>query len=482
MFQITGSVTNSLERAKISRLIKKKINKCEPVGEECFMFNLPDVGDHKHHSTGAYISEPIDQRVKEKIFSLVQSGEHKAVVISKLLNVFVENELKITDRLKKGYYPDLRTIRKFIYKAKASPDSIKIDKRSTNVTDQTLQFPKTDSYSSLNTSENNDSISEIFEDDSNDSITKNFKEFVPNEILSENVEELNETLPENSEGDESNESSNIREINKKNLISSCDSSIQLIQSIMKYINEKKLEQLSKKLDELIYMFANKVTTQKSTRCPVKSYLPVERKHNDKLLPHDEQSSKLGGRPAKATKGSIVKNSHNFKFPIGTKTCATLHINSTLPAKKINPERILLPPKEKPSDISIALVASKIVSDSQASEVNDRPTYNNFKCPNKMRSSVIVSVKSVLSAERLSLENRLLQCEEEPKETIGAAANRLTASNDITVSQINKIVGSDSLKRQQESKMIVTKRKKDNPQPPSNLQGCQSDHRYRTKIS
>lgn len=459
MFQITGSVTNSLERAKISRLIKKKINKCEPVGEECFMFNLPDVGDHKHHSTGANISEPIDQRVKEQIFSLVQSGEHKAVVISKLLNVFVENELKITDRLKKGYYPDLKTIRKFIYKAKASPDSIKIDKRSTNVTDhdQTLQFPKTDSYSSLNTSENNDSISEIFEDDSNDSITKNFKEFVPNEILSENVEELNETLPENSEGDESNESSNIREINKKNLISSCDSSIQLIQSIMKYINEKKLEQLSKKLDELIYMFANKVTTQKSTRCPVKSYLPVERKNNGKLLSHEEQSSELGIRPAKATKESIVKNSYNFKFP-------------------------LLPPKEKPSEISKAFGASKIDSESQASEVNDRPTYNNFKCPNKMRSSVIVSVKSVLSAERPSLQNRLLQCEEEPKETLGAAANRLTASNDITVSQINKIVGSDSLKRQQESKMIVAKRKKDNPQPPSNLQGCQSDHRYRTKIS
>lgn len=479
MFQITGSVTNSLERAKISRLIKKKINKCEPVGEECFMFNLPDVGDHKHHSTGANLSEPIDQRVKEQIFSLVQSGEHKAVVISKLLNVFVEKELKITDRLKKGYYPDLKTIRKFIYKAKASPDSIKIDKRSTNVTDQTLQFPKTDSYS---TSENNGSISEILEDDSNDSITKNFKEFVPNEILSENVEELNETLPENSEGDVSNESSNIREINKKNLISSCDSSIQLIQSIMKYINEKKLEQLSKKLDGLVYMFANKVTTQKSTRCPVKSYIPVERKNNGKLLPHDEQSSKLGGRPAKATKGSTVKNLYNFKFPIGTKTCATLHINSSLPAKKINPEIIQLPPKEKPSEISKALVASKIVSDSQASEVNDRPTYNNFKCPNKMRSSVIVSVKSVLSAERLSLENGLLQCEEEPKETIGAAANRLTASNDITASQINEIVVSDSLKRQQESRMIVTKRKKDNPQPPSNLQGCQSYHRYRTKIS
>lgn len=482
MFQITGSVTNSLERAKISRLIKKKINKCEPVGEECFMFNLPDVVDHKHHSTGANISEPIDQRVKEQIFSLVQSGEHKAVVISKLLSVFVENELKITDRLKKGYYPDLKTIRKFIYKAKASPDSIKIDKRSTNVTVQRLQFPKTDSYSSLNLSENNGSTSEIFEDDSNDSITKNFKEFVPNEILSENVEELNETLPDNSEGDESNKSSNIREINKKNLISSCDSSIQLIQSIMKYINEKKLEQLSKKLDELIYMFANKVTTQKSTRCPVKSYLPVERRNNGKLLSHEEQSSELGGRPAKATKESIVKNSYNFKFPIGTKTCATLHINSNLPTKKINPERILLLPKEKPSEISKALVASKIDSESQASvKVNDRPTYNYFKCPNKMRSSVIVSVKSVLSAERPSLENRLLQCEEEPKETIGAAANRLTASNDITVSQINKIVGSDSLKRQQESKMIVAKRKKDNPQPPSNLQGCQSDYGYRTKI-
>lgn len=478
-------MTDPLARTRISRLIKKKIVKCEPVGEECFMFNLPDVGVHKHHTSGTYVvlTEPIDQRVKEKIFSLVQSGEHNPLVISKLLNVFVKNELKVTDMLRRGYYPDLNTLRKCIYKAKTSPDNIKTDNRNTKVIDQKLESPEINFYSSLNTLGNDGSISEIFEDNSDHSITKNFKEFVPNEILSENVEELIETVPENSEGGESNESTNIRESSKKNLINSCDSSIKLIQTIMQYINKKKLEQLSKKLDGLVSMFANKVTTQKCTRCPIESYKkPVERKNYGNLLPqYNEGSSKLGGTIA--SKESKVENSNNLKFQMGTKTCARLPIDSTLPAERIKPEITLLPHKEKPSEkvkSSGNIASPKIVLNSKASAVNY--TYNNFDCPNKMRSSVIVSVKSALSAERLSLEKPLLQFKEEPRETIGAAANRFTASNDIVVSEINKIVDSDCLKRQQESKMVVIKRRKENPQPPTHLQACLVDHCYHIQIA
>lgn len=72
-------------------MIKSKICRGEPVGEECFMFNLPDETDHMYHLVGTdtELTEPIHPKMRDYIDSLVHKGEQNALIPSKLSEVSV---------------------------------------------------------------------------------------------------------------------------------------------------------------------------------------------------------------------------------------------------------------------------------------------------------------------------------------------------------------------------------------------------------
>lgn len=77
-------------------MIKSKICRGEPVGEECFMFNLPDETDHMYHLVGTYseLTEPIQPEIRGCINGLVHRGEQSALMPTKLSEVSV---LKTTE-------------------------------------------------------------------------------------------------------------------------------------------------------------------------------------------------------------------------------------------------------------------------------------------------------------------------------------------------------------------------------------------------
>lgn len=105
MFQLLGTLTRTFEKKKMSRMIKSKICRGEPVGEECFMFNLPDETDHMYHLVGTYseLTEPIQPEMRGCINGLVHRGEQSAVIPTKLSEVSV---LKTTEE--QNEIPDSR--------------------------------------------------------------------------------------------------------------------------------------------------------------------------------------------------------------------------------------------------------------------------------------------------------------------------------------------------------------------------------------
>lgn len=70
-------------------MIKSKICRGEPVGEECFMFNLPDETDHMYHlvGTNTELTEPIHSEMRNHVSSLAHEDEQNALIPSKLSEV-----------------------------------------------------------------------------------------------------------------------------------------------------------------------------------------------------------------------------------------------------------------------------------------------------------------------------------------------------------------------------------------------------------
>lgn len=253
MFQLSGSLSTKFEKTKASNQIKCKIRHNQPLGEECFMFNLPDVGDHKYHfvGTSAALPMPLDSRVRKHIVNLYQKGERDAVVISNLLEDYVKRELNETDRQRRRFYPDMLTVRTIMCRLKkANLDKCQINQKSIK-----LSVPRE--------SEGDDPAG------SGDVLfmyQNNYKKYLlSNPTLSFDKQEERH----NEDGSpvevleisrKQYETMNLKGSRKRHL-NSCKTAIRSIESAMWYLDEDKLETLTNTLEHLFLKISQKVTTE-----------------------------------------------------------------------------------------------------------------------------------------------------------------------------------------------------------------------------
>lgn len=273
MFQLEGSLTKRYEKDKAGAIIRNKIANGEPFGKECFMFNLPDKKDHSCHciEVDASVTEPTDPRVKKFIYTLVEKGERNPSVIGKLVENYVVNELKETDRLKKRFWPDRRHLRNIIYGCKAKLVKSKIDQeKNTDTQSPTQQSFETNIY------------------------------FKPCSL---------NTVNDQSDSEECETEKYLKEIRKRHHSNACRSTIQSILSTLVYLDEDKLETVEKSLENLVTKLSKVVKTRK---LPIKHPLPtLSSNHlNQKKETDMTKGSKLG---VESTETSSLKRKQITKL-------------------------------------------------------------------------------------------------------------------------------------------------------------------------
>ena len=105
----------------MSDIIKNNIEKGEDIGgENVYAFSLPDETCHQNHIVGltAAETEIVDPKVRLKIKDLVSQGKRNISDIKVLVEEYVENELRETDKLRSRFYPKRACIRNIVNAAK----------------------------------------------------------------------------------------------------------------------------------------------------------------------------------------------------------------------------------------------------------------------------------------------------------------------------------------------------------------------------
>ncbi|XP_054267917.1 uncharacterized protein LOC128989858 isoform X1 [Macrosteles quadrilineatus] len=225
------SVSRSYQKTKFSTVLRRKIENGESLGEEGFIFNLPTIQQHANHLTGesAAFTEPVDRRVRAYIDELVIRGERNAVVISKLLKSYVQNELQQKDELRRRFYPNMKTIRKLVSSSKLKLRKSPIFQQNTNLLVESLN--------------NNDLVC--------------FRPSTPENTM-ENAENSSlqyEELPKQS-------SKRMKLTNKNNAL------LKSLQSMLQYLGVNMLENLHNSLEELINKYSSRIKSVKINRLPV----------------------------------------------------------------------------------------------------------------------------------------------------------------------------------------------------------------------
>uniref|UniRef100_A0A1B6LTF7 Uncharacterized protein n=1 Tax=Graphocephala atropunctata TaxID=36148 RepID=A0A1B6LTF7_9HEMI len=253
-YKISESGCANYKKREISKLIKERVAQSILIGEECYIFSLPKLEDHKFHPLGANAAatEPVDVRVRNYITELVTKGERNPVIIANLLNVFVENILQKHDRSRRRFYPNMKTVRQMVSAAKSNLKTSSIGQENVEVFIET--FDADDPL--IENVEGENCYSETH---SNQPLVFVYKNPNTNQDRAEEtvvVEDAIETIDVDYS----------KEIELKNermemLLNKCKSSFRSLETIMVNLDENKLEQLSKTLEVVFTEFSPRVSVK-----------------------------------------------------------------------------------------------------------------------------------------------------------------------------------------------------------------------------